>query len=420
MAAFGPVEGGSGASFFHNFRAPLRFFPRHPYSSPLLYAQAVTPVVPEAPVHVGWQALAPAVTFTILAGLAVIARWYTRACLMRQLRLEDWLVLFSLILSVAMTAVIGVEVRTAESGPEKVNKEFLAEMARLVLSSNILYQILINVTKSSFLIQYLRLFQVQWIHRACKVSLVVILGIMCWGVFGGIFLCKPVRRYWDPSTPGTCMDIQMYWFSTAGIGVIMDFVVWLLPMPLIKGLNLPMRQKLSVFAVFALGGFVCIVSILRLSLVHYYAEQDAMQQSGVAAIVWSTVEGNVGIICASLMVMKPLVAKIFPSILDTSHSSSRTMRLPTIHDNLTWTSTANTETTCVASRPTSMVKPPMGMNDILQVVTMDSVVEEKKEPEYGPRRESDASEAFDFSHYHNFPERVVTRDGRRVSAWKAL
>ncbi|KAK7545163.1 uncharacterized protein J3D65DRAFT_611961 [Phyllosticta citribraziliensis] len=420
MAASSPLVGGGGTAFLQSFRNPLRLFSRHAYSSPLLYAQTVTPVVPEAPVHVGWQALAPAVTFTILAGLAVIARWYTRACLMRQIRLEDWIVSLSLILSIAMTAVIGVEVRTAEEGPDKVNRAFLSKMARLVLSSNILYQILINLTKSSFFIQYLRLFQPTWVHRSCKVSLVVILGVMCWGVFGGIFLCKPVRRYWDPSVPGTCMDIQTYWFSTAGIGVIMDFVVWLIPMPLIKGLNLPMRQKLSVFAVFALGGFVCVVSILRLSLVHYYAERDAMKQSGVAAIVWSTVEGNVGIICASLMVMKPLVAKIFPSILDTSHSSSRTMRLPTIHDNLTWTSTANTETTCVASRPTSMVKPPMGMNDILQVVTMDSVVEEKKNNEYGPRRESDASEALDFGHYQNFPERVVTRDGRRVSAWKAL
>lgn len=177
---------------------------------------------------------------------------------------------------------------------------------------------------------------------------------------------------------------------------------------------------------------VCIVSILRLSLVHYYAVRDAIQrkslinddlrasflsstESGVAAIVWSTIEGNVGIICASLMVMKPLVAKLFPSILDSGHSSSRTMRLPTIHDNLTWSSTANTETTCVASRPTSMVKPPTGMNDILQVVTMDSVIEEKKRDD-GPRRESDAT-TIDFGHY---PERVVTREGRRVSAWKAL
>ncbi|KAK8186950.1 uncharacterized protein BKA78DRAFT_286378 [Phyllosticta capitalensis] len=413
MAAFSPLVSGSGAS---PFRGPLRFFsPRHPYSSPLLYAQAVTPVFPEAPVHVGWQALAPAVTFTTLAGLAVCARWYTRARLLRRVELEDWLVLLSLVCLVAMTAVIGVEVRTAEHGPAEVNKAFLAKMARLVLSSNILYQILINLTKSSFFIQYLRLFQPRWVHRACKVSLVVILGVMCWGVFGGIFLCKPVRRYWDPSVPGTCMDIQTYWFSTAGIGVIMDLVVWLLPMPLIKGLNLPMRQKLSVFVVFALGGFVCIVSILRLSLVHYYAVRDAIQQSGVAAIVWSTIEGNVGIICASLMVMKPLVAKLFPSILDSGHSSSRTMRLPTIHDNLTWSSTANTETTCVASRPTSMVKPPTGMNDILQVVTMDSVVEEKKRDD-GPRRESDAT-TIDFGHY---PERVVTREGRRVSAWKAL
>lgn len=67
-------------------------------------------------------------------------------------------------------------------------------------------------------------------------------------------MCSPVHKYWDPRTPGYCMNAEVYWIANAAIGISMDFIIWFLPMPLIKGLSLPLRQKLSLLAVFALGG----------------------------------------------------------------------------------------------------------------------------------------------------------------------
>ncbi|GME66322.1 integral membrane protein [Neofusicoccum parvum] len=290
----------------------------------------------------------------------------------------------SQILSIAMTGVVGGEVYVASKMVgHRWNEEAndVSIIAKLVLCSNLLYQVLTNATKSSFLLQYLRLFQQRWIQWACKVSLAVVFGAALYGFFGGIFMCNPATKYWNPSVPGHCSDAQKYWFASALLGILMDFVVWLLPMPLIKGLRLPLRQKLSLMAVFALGGFVCVVSILRILLVHMYAANDNMEGAGIAAITWSTVEANVGIICASLMVMKPLVAKVFPRLLDSTGPSRRNLRLPTITEdtmgpicwNRNWEWGSTNGAMCSASRPSSWMHAPQDSHAIL--VTKKSVVE---------------------------------------------
>lgn len=50
------------------------------------------------------------------------------------------------------------------------------------------------------------------------------------------------------------MDFQAKWFSDATVSIITDMILLSIPMPFLKGLNLPYRQKVGLIAVFALGG----------------------------------------------------------------------------------------------------------------------------------------------------------------------
>jgi hypothetical protein len=83
---------------------------------------------------------------------------------------------------------------------------------------------------------------------------------------------------------------------------------------------------------------VCIVSILRLVLVHHFAhigevtstyhhvttcEMLTRLESGTFTLIWSTIEINVAIICASLLVMKPLFARFIPAIVSEQPVSAR-------------------------------------------------------------------------------------------------
>lgn len=90
-----------------------------------------------------------------------------------------------------------------------------------------------------------------------------------------------------------------------------DSLIAILPLPLIKKLEIPRRQRLTLMAVFALGAFVCIVSALRLYSLHVFAHtKDRSYNNGMAAI-WSNVECNIGIVCSCLPTLRSLFPKIF-------------------------------------------------------------------------------------------------------------
>ena len=44
------------------------------------------------------------------------------------------------------------------------------------------------------------------------------------------------------------------WFTNAAINIATDFAIVILPIPIIKSLNLPRRQKQALIGIFAIGG----------------------------------------------------------------------------------------------------------------------------------------------------------------------
>jgi len=225
----------------------------------------------------------------------------------------------------------------------------MPDTAKLILAGNIVYHLLTNTTKASIVTQYLRLFHEQTMRRLCHMTYVLLFLATAWGVLGGTFVCTPVQKFWDLNVEGSCWSASAYWVSAAAGSVAMDFWVWMLPMPVIGKLRLGRRQMWGVVAVFALGGIVCAVSVVRLVLVKVL-EGINMTRSGVAAVTWSAVEANVGIICASLMALKPLVMRIFPKLLADTKPPRHAMSLPKIHQTIdkdgqsedSWDSETNT------------------------------------------------------------------------------
>lgn len=66
-------------------------------------------------------------------------------------------------------------------------------------------------------------------------------------------VCVPVARFWDPTVEGHCLNELAIWYVVAGINLVTDFTVCLMPLPVISHLHLPLRQKLMLGGVFCLG-----------------------------------------------------------------------------------------------------------------------------------------------------------------------
>ena len=76
--------------------------------------------------------------------------------------------------------------------------------------------------------------------------------------------------------------------------------------------------------VFALGGFTCVVSILRLQSLYVISKATDVSWNNPLAAIWSSVEINTGILCSCLPTLKACVSRYFPRIFNTKISRSTT------------------------------------------------------------------------------------------------
>jgi hypothetical protein len=82
-------------------------------------------------------------------------------------------------------------------------------------------------------------------------AIVVLSGL--WTVGGTIFACAPVAAYWDKSLGGHCLPDFTIWFLNASINIVIDLCIFILPLPVIRTLILPTRQKIGLYFVFMIG-----------------------------------------------------------------------------------------------------------------------------------------------------------------------
>jgi hypothetical protein len=100
---------------------------------------------------------------------------------------------------------------------------------------------------------YRRIFVGIGMRRATTAALVI---LVAWGIALVSFLamiCLPIQALWDPSVQGRCMPFVPAFFAPAVINMITDFGIFLMPLPAVKQLQLPLKQKIILLFIFGLG-----------------------------------------------------------------------------------------------------------------------------------------------------------------------
>ncbi|KAL8894385.1 MAG: hypothetical protein Q9207_008509, partial [Kuettlingeria erythrocarpa] len=104
--------------------------------------------------------------------------------------------------------------------------------------------------------------------------------------------------------------------------IVIDFSIILLPLPLVWRLKLSRARKIGLSGVFLLGTFASIISIVRVHANTSLKTTDPTWEY-VPVMIWSTVEGNVGVVCACCPVLAPLVRRCFGRSASTTPRSSK-------------------------------------------------------------------------------------------------
>jgi hypothetical protein len=143
-----------------------------------------------------------------------------------------------------------------------------------------------------------------------SIGVIIVYGL--WSVFSTAFMCTPVAYFWDHSIGGHCLSRLGVWFANASLNIVTDVVICLMPVPVLNKLRLPRKQKYALIAVFCLGLFVCLTSILRLKALYDISVSTDVTWDNTPAAYWSSLECNFSVVAACLPTLRKTVSRFFP------------------------------------------------------------------------------------------------------------
>lgn len=281
-------------------------------------------------VAVAWAGVGTAFVFLSL-------RLFTRFREARQLFSDDLWVLFAFIVLIVNAILQTLQAPQVyylvylSAGRYQVGEETLVqgnqyvryEFAIIALFWTVLWSV-----KASFLALYHRLFQAvnlpysRWFWWFVSVF-TFLAYVGCW--LASAYTCHPPSNYFhfgmsvcslkrtmfvNQKKTGQCekpIDVRggtiSISYSTA-VDVLTDILIMLLPIPLIRELQITPRQKAGLFVVFALGVFIIASAIVRMTQILTHERTDP-----VGLAVWGLVESSISVIIGSLPPLKALLQK---------------------------------------------------------------------------------------------------------------
>lgn len=106
----------------------------------------------------------------------------------------------------------------------------------------------------------LRICARKWQKNTIYAVLVVCVGFNLFYLFIAAFQCQPINFYWEQYTnttlTGRCLSLKLITsltYAACGVNAAGDWTLGLLPILLVRGLDLARRQKISIAGILALG-----------------------------------------------------------------------------------------------------------------------------------------------------------------------
>ncbi|KAJ5691836.1 hypothetical protein N7462_001259 [Penicillium macrosclerotiorum] len=224
---------------------------------------------------------------------------------------DDWLIASALILQAVLLACSLI---AGEWGMGKhiwtTTIPKVVKMKQILLAWLIIYIFELFLIKASILMFYRRIFGMNWTIWAC----LAIASAWALGSLIALLVCPaPISYFWTEYTAPTSGNFRYnfynYYLGNAAGNVVSDVLILLVPFPIVWRLKMRVTQKIMVSSVLLLGIFVCAASIVRL---HYITGLNTVDLTWAMSnvYVWSDVEPCLGIICACLPAVQPIVRSI--------------------------------------------------------------------------------------------------------------
>ncbi|RYP63190.1 hypothetical protein DL769_007047 [Monosporascus sp. CRB-8-3] len=197
--------------------------------------------------------------------------------------------------------ILAVGIATTCIAAVAVCLRFYTRLTIYAIAGTCVYALSVGFAKLSILLFYLRLSPQRW-FRILVYTLTA--AVSCYSIiylFLNIFPRRPIAAAWDLNIEAsTCVDAWNAYRGISILNILMDVATLVLPIPVVAPLNMPKKQKISGCLLFATD-----------------RTWDVAED-----YILSYLETNVGIICASVPVLRPFFLRFLPALVTSSLSSS--------------------------------------------------------------------------------------------------
>ncbi|KAG9238232.1 hypothetical protein BJ875DRAFT_514013 [Amylocarpus encephaloides] len=195
----------------------------------------------------------------------------------------------------------------------------LATFAKLQVAFEFTYVLGFTFPKLAILCLFLHIF-VEVSHRRATYSLIGIVSAICAAEVIAIGLqCTPLSFVWDKKSHpnGHCVDTNSLWRWGTLPNLIVDFAMFLLPLPCLWKLHLSLKERIGLVLTFLTGSIGIITCVIRMVvLFHTDGTTDATWEAVTLGSL-TMLEASTYLFAACLPLYRPLLSAAAKRINET-------------------------------------------------------------------------------------------------------
>ncbi|KAK0622773.1 hypothetical protein B0T14DRAFT_425653 [Immersiella caudata] len=266
---------------------------------------------------IAYRLFVVAILFSVLSLLFLSSRLFTAASIQKKWHPDDTLIIVAWFIALANSVIAMVQTKygLGKHMWEVSAMDFQEFMKIGMIGGLLTYNLATLFIKTSILSFYLRFSVDRAFRVAVYVVMVVTVGYTVPNAILVLYACRPMKAYWDfaAKATGQCVNLDAAFHTANTLNMLTDFAILLLPIWMLRPMQVPLFKKIGVALILMAGGFVCGISLMRMimALLGIFNPDISFHYTG--NLIW-IVEMNFGIICACLPALRPFLKHYFPNL----------------------------------------------------------------------------------------------------------
>ncbi|KAH9891385.1 integral membrane protein [Xylariomycetidae sp. FL2044] len=255
--------------------------------------------------------------FLVFAWITGIIRAYVKTLILKKQTLDDWLMYMALVLYTVFSYFVMVGVTEGGNGKHTTQLKLggVQVALRCWYIGEVIFPLISCFIRISIALSFLRIAVIKWHRRVIYAVMVVTLVMSLVFFFATVFQCSPPSYYWKQIEGvkwGSCINpaiVPNVAIVHGVITAICDWVLGLLPIPMLWHVQINRRTKAGIAVLLSMGMLAGIALIIRIPYIRILAVSPDFLYETINVAIWSAIEPGLGIMAGCIANMRPLFKK---------------------------------------------------------------------------------------------------------------